>query len=507
MATISDTFQGVIGVPSSGFTLRIDYSYTQDISLNCSYVSATGYVKRNNSTYHPYNTSSYVTLNIGGNVTSPNPQYRIDTNNWYQIASMSNVRINHNNDGTGAVYLALSMDGRLSNWYPNGSISRTVTLNTIPRASTISLSPATVTLGNSIAISITRASSSFTHTLQHDFGAGSWTTFASNAATSATLSTPLDWALKIPSQTSGTGRIRCLTYNGSTLIGEKTYNFTAAVPASVVPSISSITVTETVAGLNTKFGAFIQGKSIPQITVAAAGAYGSTITGYSTTIDSISYPNNTFTAGILNNSGTISISSTVTDSRGRTASKSTTITVVPYSPPSISSFSIERCDATGTINPDGTYVKIISKGSIASCNNKNSNTYKIEYKFTSASTWTSLMSGTGFTIDLEQAKTITNGFLTTNSYDFRITLTDYFTSTSLEKAIPTSFTLLNWNSNGKGIGIGKVSEKNKLEVAMPAEFSDSLLVKGKELSTLIIISAEEPAANEQTVGSIWLKEE
>lgn len=507
MATVSDTFQGVIGVPSSGFTLKIDYSYTQDIASNSSYVTATGYVKRNNSSYHPYNTSSYVSLNVGGNVVSPNPQYNINTNSWYQIASMSNVRINHNADGTGAVYLALSMDGRLSNWYPNGSISRTITLSTIPRASTISLSPTSVTLGNSIAISISRASSSFTHTLQHDFGAGSWTTFASNAATSATLSAPLDWATRIPAQTSGTGRIRCLTYNGSTLIGEKTYSFTATVPSNVVPSISSISVEETVSGLNKTFGAFIQGKSIPKITVTAAGAYGSTITTYSTTVDSISYLNNTFTAGILNTSGAVTITSTVTDSRGRTVSKSTTITVVPYSPPTISSFSIERCSADGTINPDGTSVKIITTGSIASCNNKNSNTYKIEYKLTTSPTWTSLISGSGYTLDFSQIKTITNGFLTTSSYDFRITLTDYFASTSLEKAIPTSFTLLNWNTNGKGIGIGKVSEKDKLEVAMPAEFSNSLMVKGKELSTLIIISPDEPDENEQTVGSIWLKEE
>lgn len=507
MATITGTFSGVIGVPSSGFTLKIDYSYTQDITLNCSYVSATGYVKRNNSTYHPYNTSSYVTLNVGGNLTSPNPQYNINSDSWYQIASMSNVRINHNADGTGSVYLALSMDGRLSNWYPNGSISKTITLNTIPRASTLSLNPTSVTLGGSIAISISRAASSFTHTLQHDFVAGSWTTFASNAATSASLATSLDWASRIPAQTSGTGRIRCLTYNGSTLIGEKIYNFTAAVPESVVPSISSITATETASGINAKFSAFIQGKSIPQITITAAGAYGSTISTYTTTLESISYPGSTFTAGILNNSGTVTITSTVTDSRGRTASKPTTITVLPYSPPTISSFSIERCNSDGTLNPDGTYVKIILTGNIASCNSKNTNTYKVEYKPTSASTWTSLMSGSGYTINLSQAKTITGGFLTTSSYDFRLTLTDYFTTTSSERSIPTSFTILNWNASGKGIGIGKVSEKDKLEVAIPAEFSNSLTVKGKELSTLIIISPDEPGANEQTVGSIWLKEE
>ena len=43
-------FTGKIGTPSNGFTLKVVYSYTQSVANNTSTLTATGYVKRNNST-------------------------------------------------------------------------------------------------------------------------------------------------------------------------------------------------------------------------------------------------------------------------------------------------------------------------------------------------------------------------------------------------------------------------------------------------------------------------
>lgn len=497
-------FTGVIGVPSSGFTLRVVYSYSQNVTANTSTVTATGYVKRNNSTYHPYNTTSTVSISINGNAKTEHPSYKINADGYYQMISHS-ATVSHNADGSKSIGISFSMNGQLSNWYPNGSISSTIALPTIPRASTITLSPTSVTLGSPIAISINRASSAFTHTLQHDFAVGSWTDFSTGATTSATLNTSLDWAVRIPTQTSASGRIRCLTYNGSSLIGEKIYNFTANVPAAVIPTISEITVEESVEGLAEKFGAFIQGKSIPKVTINAAGTYGSSITTYITSVSGTSYPGSTFTTGVLTASGPFEVETAVTDTRGRTATKSITLSVVPYFSPTISLFTIERCNSDGTLNTDGTYVKIAAAGEIADCNSKNTNNYKIEYKPTSSSNWITLLSGSDYKLNLSQVKTISGGFDITKSYDFKLTVSDYFTSTSLDKSIPTSFTLMNWNNSGKGLGIGKVSEKNALEVDIPAEFSKTLKVKNKELSTLIVVSEAEPDADTQTIDSFWLK--
>lgn len=63
MATIS--FNGDIGTPSKGFNLKIDVTYSQDIATNKTTItSAKGYVKRNNSTYYPYNTTSSAVFTV-----------------------------------------------------------------------------------------------------------------------------------------------------------------------------------------------------------------------------------------------------------------------------------------------------------------------------------------------------------------------------------------------------------------------------------------------------------
>ena len=415
--------------------------------------------------------------------------------------------ISHNADGTKSISFGFSLAFGIT-WngvsIGTGSASGSMALSTIPRTSSISISPASVSLGNSIAVTISRASSAFTHTLQHDFAAGKWTTFATNAATSASLATSLSWAARIPSSTSSTGRIRCLTYSGSTLIGEKIVNFTGTVPPEVIPVINTITVNETVAGLEKQFGAFIQGKSVPKITVSAAGAQGSTISTYVTSIGGSNYAGSSFTGKLLNTAGSIPVTAKVTDSRGRSASKTVNVTVVPYSPPNISSFTVGRCTSNGTPNSDGTYVQLKATGTIAGCNNQNANSWSLQYKPTSSSTWLPLLSGTGFQINVSQAKTITGGFLTTSTYDFQLNVKDYFTTATSAKAIPTAFALMNFRPTGKGLAIGKISEKDVLEVGVPAEFSGTVKVLNKELSTLFLAQAGEPTS--QTPGSLWFRE-
>ena len=58
----------------------------------------------------------------------------------------------------------------------------------------------------------------------------------------------------------------------------------------------------------------------------------------------------------------LTLTVTVTDSRGRTASATRTVTVLDYSPPSLSQFTAERCSADGTAaQTDGTKVRISAK--------------------------------------------------------------------------------------------------------------------------------------------------
>ena len=76
---------------------------------------------------------------------------------------------------------------------------------------------------------------------------------------------------------------------------------------------------------------------------------------------------------------------TVTDSRGRTASATRTVTVLDYSPPSLSLFTAERCNADGTAaQTDGTKVRISAKASgssVGACT--------VYYRLSRAESWVS----------------------------------------------------------------------------------------------------------------------
>jgi hypothetical protein len=131
------SFEGSIGTPSGAFNLKVEYSYSQSVSGNYSDVTATGYVKRNRSSVSPYNSSSSSSLVINGTSKGYSGSYDLRSDGYKTIIS-NTVRVSHNNDGTKSITISFSFNGKLSSYYPNGSISQTITLPTIPRKATVS---------------------------------------------------------------------------------------------------------------------------------------------------------------------------------------------------------------------------------------------------------------------------------------------------------------------------------------------------------------------------------
>lgn len=90
------------------------------------------------------------------------------------------------------------------------SLSGSLALTTIPRASTPSVSGTTI--GSTMTITTNRASSSFTHTLTYSIGSYSGT-IATGVGASTTWTIPATLANAIPNNTSGTLSISCTTYS------------------------------------------------------------------------------------------------------------------------------------------------------------------------------------------------------------------------------------------------------------------------------------------------------
>lgn len=456
----------------TGYRLQIAWSITQNVANNTSSVTAKVQLVSTGASYTINSSASKSgTLTINGTKYSFSFTAALSGNQTKTLYTKT-VTVAHNADGTKTVAFAATAGINVTlggTYYGTVSASGSGVLNTIPRATNVSVSASSVNMGENITINMPRASGSFDHTLTYKFGSATGT-MGINLGTSKVWEVPLSLASQIPNSTSGTVTITCKTYNGNTLIGTDTVTFTAKVPASVVPTIGSVGVADADSGLAKQFGSLVQGKSKAKFTITASGAYGSKITAYKTEIEGKSYTGATPTTAVLMGSSNVTAKITVTDSRGRTATVDKTFNRIAYTAPKITMLDGFRANTDGTENYEGTAARITAAYTIAAANNKNTSSYKLEYKLQSASAWTLIESGSGYTAN--KAITTKAIFNTDSAYDIRLTITDYFGSVSKIIELPTAFTLLDFHRSGKAVAFGKVAELDEaVEFALPAFFS------------------------------------
>lgn len=355
------------------------------------------------------------------------------------------------------------------------------TFDTIPRASEPTLDVSTQVMGGKIVITINRASTDFSHTLRYKFGSATGI-IGEDMQQRKTWEIPLDLASEIPKAVSGKGIIYCDTYKDDELIGTKSVAFTLTVPDSVVPVINSVSISEAITEIATKFKAYIQNKSKLICKINAVGAYGSTISSVKTTINNVEYSKSEFTSELLNKSGDIDITTIITDSRGRKATKTSTINVLAYSIPNIISFNAVRCDVNGNESDDGLRVKASVNFNITSLGDLNDKLYELKYKLKDSTEWINLLSSNEYIVNQD----FISGevFDADNIYDLMLTITDFFQSVSYRIDIPSAFSLIDINTSGKGIAFGKVSEKDCMEINMDVEISGSIIDEEKNYPEL-----------------------
>ena len=367
------------------------------------------------------------------------------------------LTVTHKADGSLSGYAKAVWTKHSSNssvgWVPaSGDVSTSNTaLTTIPRASSISSVTGT-TLGSSVSVAISRASTSFTHKVEWKIGESDYVTASSNATTSASFTPDISYASQYPNSTRCACTVRVTTYNGSTQIGEAvTSGCWLDIPANVKPTCSAISFTRIDNGVPSNWGIYVQGYSKVTASISGSGTYGSTISSYYLSGCGTTVSSGTLTTGVLANSGTYSFSASVTDSRGRTSdAKTGSITVYAYSRPSVS-ISAVRCTEDGTVSSSGTYLKVTCNYSYASVNGKNTITRSV---YCNGASNTSFTSGTSFILNANCS--------ISSTYTITATITDGLgNSATATYYIPTAERIMNVKSNGKGIAFGGFATKDK----------------------------------------------
>ena len=466
---------------STGYTLLVEWTESNvDAPNNQSDITVTAKLKATGSYHISSSASKTISLTINGTKYSGTCTVGISGGETKTLMTKTVADITHGTDGSKTISISCSLDIQVTlsgSYVSNVSTSGSATLTKIARSNTLSAGDGT--LGTAQTLTVTKADSSFTHTITYTCGSASGTICTKSSAASVSWTPPLSLASQAPSGTAVSVALKIQTYSGSTALGNASKTITCAIPASVKPSIS-IAVSDN-NGYASTYGAYIQGLSCVKVTATVTLQYSATASGYDVTIDGKKYTAGTSASVVsdtLTSTGGLTITASVTDSRGRTASTTQSITVLAYSPPSITAFTAKRCDSSGNLSATGTYLKVTFSASITdfgtAASTANTAAYKLQYKKTTAASYTavaltsyagkfSVLNGTyKFSADKAAA------------YDIILTATDAFRSFAYAGKGPAAMTLFSFLKGGMGIAFGKVADTEGFDINLPAIFRGKL---------------------------------
>ena len=367
------------------------------------------------------------------------------------------VTISHDADGSKTISASASFSGSNPGYYApiTGSCSGTVKLTTIPRASSISIDSPSIECGNTININGSSASKNFTHKIYATWNGktSELTTISGTLTPTFSYTIPTAWEKDLPNLTSGIATFTLETFSGSTSVGSKSVNATIKVRSGVVPSIDSIKIADAnsvCAGI----GQIVQSQSRLNFTITYSGAQGSTVTSVSTEFEGQTYNNSSFTTGTVQGSGSITYTTTIYDSRGRSSQISGKVTVSAYSSPSLTNVTARRANSSYTVDEaSGTYALLHFKVGFTSLTGKNVTSFYIQYRASGASSWTKINSWDN-NYTLEQDYKAGNLFTSaTNSYEVAFGVKDKFMndySWQIFTVAPT-YSLINFGKDGRSL--------------------------------------------------------
>ena len=423
------------------------------------------------------------------------------------------VTIPHNNDGTKSfsISCSLGIEVTLSGTkYNTVSTSGTVNLPTIPRTTPVSTS-GTAKFGATITITHTRPSTAFTITLRYTCGSASGTIITKQATNSTSWTVPKDLQSQIPKSTSIPIAIYCDTYSGDTLIGTTYTSYTCSIADDCNPSLTTLSCSNPDTGGTT----FYQGVSKLRVEVGYNQAYSSPIEKFVMTVDGQTITNYGYIiwSGVLQNSGAKNVAITITDGRGRTATKtwSNAFTVTAYSSPKINSFTCKRM----ALDEDGNPVisNLGTKGyfsyDISWHSSSTNKVRKFYYKPNASSSWTTI----SLSNDSQTDYNFNNSLASGSGYDLKLEISDQVTTVSQTIQMPYLFPLINLSADGTSIAFGKeTNAANRFMVSMDASFNNrtkiySLEVTGEATCNNVPLKIISESGTGTYYGNqIWLSE-
>lgn len=477
----------------NGFRLRLDYEVTgQSISDNTSTVHMALYLYAN--TTGTYNNDGDAYWTIYGVRTYYTFSYT--SVGWYKLGERT-VNIGHDAKGEKTVTLSGEWCSAISGgWAPYSlDVSGSVTLPTIPRKAEITSAPnftdvddptiyynnpaGTAASSVEVCISLTGATDDVPYRAM-DRSGGSYT-FSLTDGERATLR-------------NATGNSRTVSFVVRTVLGGVTYYASAAKTFTVTSNSATIPAESIAVSPESELSApfkslYIQGKTKASIKHTASGRFGASIQQYRAAVDGKTYDGQGAVSNYLKTAGDLTVTGTATDSRGFSGSSQQTITVLPYASPavvprsSLGAIVCGRCLLDGTLDSNGTSLRLRCARQYASVNGNNKCTLRLRYKPEggSYSGWVTLLAESASGDDYDG---VVAGITlpVSTAYTIEVQAADKLGETGTAQVrIPTAEMTLHLGEGGTSAAFGRYAvegSEKRLDVAWNAYFEKDVAVSG-----------------------------
>lgn len=338
---------------------------------NYSLVSVSGRLSRTNTGYTTGGNGTFY-LEIDGTKYENSGYYEITYNSDTAVITVKDLKVPHDADGTKTISIKFygSIPGTT---LTSISCSGTFALDAIPRESAVFTNVSTAKAGDTLTITLDRASDAYTHDVTMTLGGRSET--LSGVGESTTWVIPKEWQDQFPTASSAPLAITAVTKSGSTKIGTSTASVKVEPSSDAAPKISP-----TIVGVNLYWDLFIQGKSKATITANAVGQYGASISRYKITGGGYSSTDSIYTTGVINVSGNVVFTITATDSRGMSTTETITISVESYASPAIIKPIYYRSNKEGEAVSGGKYIYVSATAKYSDCGGNNAVSIEAQYK-------------------------------------------------------------------------------------------------------------------------------
>lgn len=377
------------------------------------------------------------------------------------------VAVPHNTDGSSpmvelivSIYIYSAGHGNIAR------VSGTVQVPIPAIGSVAEITALPVTLGQPMTVRLTEPDYGYRNTLRWDCGGEGAVLLELSDVTQTEWTPPVALAAQELHRDTVDITLNVTTYHTSgQYIGEKSLILTCPMPESVRPSLS-VTVDDEM-NYVTLYGAAVQDQSRLRVQTRTEESYGAPIRKIAVTLGKLS-AKGADVRFLPSDSGSQELTVTVTDSRGRSAVFTQTVTVVPYRLPEVWITRVYRCDSLGNPQPDGNAVRVVFGGSVTELGGKNHAAYRLRRRVRGSVEWTvTVLEAWNGQCRVEDAVWAGTADID-RDYEFAVAVTDDFAAAvSSICVLPVAFALLDFDRSRRAVGIGqRASAERTLSVGL-----------------------------------------